>query len=212
MREIVGVVGNARQNPRGTAADPIYYYVARQLPWCCASYVARTAGSAMALESAIRGVVSSVDDSAPVFDVRTLEDAMSEGIAGPRFQALLLGAFALIALALTAVGLYGVLTYSVLTRTREIGVRVAMGARRGDMLRMVLREAGVLAGIGISLGTAGALEGNRLAARIAPAAAIQQPALLLIACCVILAAAGLAAWFPASRAAAIDPMTALRNE
>jgi putative ABC transport system permease protein len=212
MREIVGVVGNARQNPLGVAPDPIYYYAARQLPWCCAAYVARTAGPPASLESAIRGVVSSLDDSAPVYGVRTLEDALSVGIAGPRFQALLLGAFALIALLLTAVGLYGVLTYSVLTRTREIGVRVALGARRGDVLRMILGEACVLVAMGISIGLAGALAGNRLGVRIAPAAAVQQPVLLLLACCVVLAAAALAAWVPASRAASIDPMTALRSE
>jgi putative ABC transport system permease protein len=212
MREIVGVIGNARQCPRGATPDPIYYYAARQLPWCCASYVVRTDGSPLALEPAIRGVVASLDDGAPVYEVRTLEDALSEGIAGPRFQALLLGAFALIALVLTAVGLYGVLTYSVLTRTREIGVRVALGARRGNVLRMVLGEACVLVVMGVSIGLAGAVAGNRLAASIVPATSVQQPVLLLLACGVILAAAALAAWFPASRAASIDPMTALRNE
>jgi putative ABC transport system permease protein len=212
MREIVGVAGNARQDPRGSAPDAIYYYAARQLPWCCGSFVVRTAGSPHALESSIRRVVASLDSGAPVYDVRTLDDVLSAGIAAPRFQALLLGAFATIALALTAVGLYGVLTYSVMIRTREIGVRVALGARRGDVLRMVLKEAGVLVAGGVSVGLPGALAGNRLAAGIAPAAAVPPGSLLFLACCVILATAALSAWFPARRAATIDPVAALRGE
>ncbi|HLK69294.1 MAG TPA: FtsX-like permease family protein [Bryobacteraceae bacterium] len=104
------------------------------------------------------------------------------------------------------------LTYWVLARTREIGVRVALGARRGDVLGMVLREAAVLVGLGVSLGLAGVIAGTRQAARLVPAGAVSQGALLLSACVVIVLAAGLAAWFPAARAAALDPMRALRND
>jgi putative ABC transport system permease protein len=174
--------------------------------------VVRTAGSPLALESSIRRVVASLDAASPVDKVRTLDDMFSEGIARPRFHALLLGAFALIALTLTVVGLYGVLTCSVLTRTREIGVRVALGARRGDVVRMILKEAGVLVVLGMGAGLGGSLAGNRLLASVVPGAAIRQPTLLPAACCVILAAAALAAFFPARRAASIDPMTTLRGE
>jgi ABC-type antimicrobial peptide transport system permease subunit len=157
-------------------------------------------------------VVASLDAASPVDHVRTFDGMLSEGIARPRFQALLLGGFAIIALALTVVGLYGVLTCSVLTRTREIGVRVALGARRGDVVWMILREAGVLVALGVCAGVAGSLAGNRLLASMVPGAAISQPALLSLACGAILVAAALAAFFPARRAASIDPMTTLRGE
>jgi ABC-type antimicrobial peptide transport system permease subunit len=204
-------VGNARQRAGGTTPDPIYYYAAKQLPWCCGSYVVRTAGSSLALESAIRGVVASLDGRDPVYHVRTFEDALVEGIAGQRFLALLLGAFALIALVLTAVGLYAVLTYSVLARKREIGVRVALGAKRADVVRMVLREAGGLVLTGVLIGLSGGFAVNQLAAKIMPGE-VPRTALLALACTVIVCAAALAAWFPASRAASVDPMGALRNE
>jgi predicted permease len=212
MREIVGVVGDARQNPLGLTPDPIYYFAAKQLPWCCGSYLVRANGSPRALESSLRAVVASLDSSVPVYRVRTLDEALSLGAARPRFLALLLGSFAMIALALTTVGLYGVLTYSVLTRTREIGVRVALGARRGDVLRMILREAALLVAAGVALGVAGVVAANRVAAHLAFAGSVPPAALLLAACGVILAAAALAAWFPARRAASIDPMTALRGD
>ena len=211
-REIVGVVGNVRQNALGTAPEPVYYFAARQLPWCCGSHIARTEGAPLGLEASIRRVVASLDAASPVDQVRTLDDMLAEGIARPRLQALLLGGFALIALALTVVGLYGVLTCSVLTRTREIGVRVALGARRSDMVWMILREAGVLVALGVCAGVAGSLAGNRLLASMVPGAAIRQPALLSLACGVILVAAALAAFFPARRAASIDPMITLRGE
>jgi putative ABC transport system permease protein len=210
--EIVGVVGNARQNALGLAPDPVFYFAARQLPWCCGSYVVRTAGSPLALESSIRRVVASIEAASPVDQVRTFDGMLSDGIARPRFQALLLGAFAIIALALTVVGLYGVLTYSVIARTREIGVRVALGARRGDVVGMILKEAGVLVALGVCAGVAGSLAGNRLLASMVHGADIPQPALLSLACCIILVAAALAAFFPARRAASIDPMTTLRGE
>jgi ABC-type antimicrobial peptide transport system permease subunit len=174
--------------------------------------VVRTAGSPLALESSIRRVVASIEAASPVDQVRTFDGMLSDGIARPRFQALLLGAFAIIALALTVVGLYGVLTYSVIARTREIGVRVALGARRGDVVGMILKEAGVLVALGVCAGVAGSLAGNRLLASMVHGADIPQPALLSLACCIILVAAALAAFFPARRAASIDPMTTLRGE
>ena len=211
-REIVGVVGDTRQSALGTAAEPIIYLPVRQLPWCCGSYVVRVAGSPLALESSIRRVVAQLDAASPVDQVRTLDGMLSEGIARPRFHAVLLGAFALIALALTVVGLYGVLTYSVIARTREIGVRVALGARRGDVVGMILKEAGVLVALGVCGGVAGSLAGNRLLGSMVSGTAVPQPVLLPLSCCIILVAAALAAFFPARRAATIDPMTTLRGE
>lgn len=212
MREIVGVVGNARQDPLGAAPDAIYYYAEKQLPWCCLKYVVRTSGPVAALESSIHAVVASIDASAPVYAVHPMEETLATAFAAPRFQVLLLGAFAAIALLLTAVGLYGVLAYAVLSRTREIGIRVALGANRGTVLRMVLREAAILVVSGVAIGVAGAAVGNRVANTMVYAAGMPQPLLLLAAGCAIVFTATVAAIVPARRAASVDPMQALRNE
>lgn len=212
MREIVGVVGNARQDPLGAAPDPIYYYAEKQLPWCCLKYAVRTSGPVAALESSIHAAVASIDPSAPVYAVNPMEETLATAVAAPRFQMLLLGAFAAIALLLTAVGLYGVLAYAVLSRTREIGIRVALGANRDAVLRMVLREAAILVVCGAALGVAGAAAGNRVANSIVYASGMPQPLLLLAAGGVIVFTATVAAIVPARRAASVDPMQALRNE
>jgi len=212
MREIVGIVGNARQNPLGTVPDPIYYYAEKQLPWCCLKFLVRTTGSMTALESSVRAVVASIDPSAPVYAVHPMEETLSKSIAAPRFQMLLLGAFAAIALLLTAVVLYGVLAYSVSSRTREIGIRIALGADRRTVLRMVLADATILVALGVALGFAGALAGNRLAKSMVHMAGMPQPALMAVACAVVVITAALAAMMPARRAASVDPMQALRNE
>jgi ABC-type antimicrobial peptide transport system permease subunit len=164
------------------------------------------------LESAIRRVVASIDGQAPGFDVQTLDEALSAGVAGPRFRTLLLGSFALIALVLTAVGLYGILAYAVLRRTREIGVRMALGAPRASVVGMVLKEALIVVAVGLSIGLVGAVAGNRLAATMVYGAGAPQAVMLAAACCVILVTAGLAAYVPARRAASIDPVRALRTE
>jgi putative ABC transport system permease protein len=172
----------------------------------------RTSGSVAALESSIHAVVASIDPSAPVYDVRSMEDTLSRAFTAPRFQMLLLGAFAAIALLLTAVGLYGVLAYAVLSRTREIGIRVALGANCGTVLRMVLREAAILVAAGIAIGTAGAEAGNRVVNTIVYAAGMPQSLLLIAASAVLVLTAAAAAIVPARRAASVDPMQALRSE
>jgi putative ABC transport system permease protein len=212
MREIVGVVGNARQDPLGSAPDPIYYYAEKQLPWCCLRFIARTSGSSPALEPAIRRVVASVDPTAPVFNVRRMNETLTAATGGPRLQVILLGAFAAIAVLLTAVGLYGVLAYSVLNRTREIGIRVALGADSWSVLWMVLREVAVLVGIGVALGVVGAAAGNRIVSTMVYATAMPQPLLLAATCGVILLTAIVAALAPARRATSVDPTIALRYE
>jgi predicted permease len=212
MREIVGVVGNVRQDPLGATPDPIYYYTEKQLPWCCAGYAVRTSGPVAALESSIHAVVASIDPNAPVYNVRPLKDALSAAFTAPRFQTLLLGAFAAIALLLTAVGLYGVLAYAVLSRTREIGIRVALGANRGTVLRMVLREAAILVAAGIAIGMAGAAAGNRVVNTVVYAAGMPQSLLLVAASAALVLTAAAAAIVPARRAASVDPMQALRSE
>jgi putative ABC transport system permease protein len=125
---------------------------------------------------------------------------------------LLLASFAGIALLLTVIGLYGVLAYSVLKRTREIGVRVALGASRRMVLGMVLKQAMLLVAAGVVLGLAGAFAAGKVLANMLYGISPRNPLLLAIACCSITVTAGLAAYLPARRAASIDPMQALRNE
>jgi ABC-type antimicrobial peptide transport system permease subunit len=172
--------------------------------------VVRIAGSVAALASSIHAVVASIDPSAPVYAVHPMEENLSKAFTAPRFQLLLLGAFAAIALLLSAVGLYGVLAYAVLSRTREIGIRVALGANRAIVLRMVLRQAAILVAACVAIGALGAIAGNRLIDTIVYAQGMPQALLLSAASLVLVVTAAAAAIVPARRAAAVDPIQALR--
>ena len=141
-----------------------------------------------------------------------MEDSRSESIAQPRFQMLLLGSFAGIRLVLTVVGLYGVMAYSVMKRTREIGVRIALGAGRMKVLTLVLKQAMMLVAAGILIGLAGALAAGQLLRNMLYGVTPHDPVLLAIACVVITITGGVATYLPARRAASTDPMQALRTE
>ncbi|HXA67877.1 MAG TPA: ABC transporter permease [Bryobacteraceae bacterium] len=212
MRQIVGVVGNAVQTPLELQAEPIYYIPYKQLPWFVPPIVMKTAVPPAAMESAVRSAVASIDKEVPIYDVQPMEDLLAIGIARPRFQMLLLASFAGIALLLTVVGLYGVLAYSVSKRTREIGVRVALGASRMMVQRMVLEQAMLLVAAGVVLGLAGAFAAGHVLTNMLFGVSPRNPLLLAIACCTVTLTAALAAFLPARRAASIDPMQALRNE
>jgi putative ABC transport system permease protein len=212
MRQIVGIVGNARQSALGLSAEPIYYFPYKQLPWNLPTVVLRTSVPPLSLEPAIRAAIAAVDKEVPVYEIQTMDEILAAGIAGPRFQMLLLASFAAIALLLTVVGLYGVLTYSVLQRTREIGVRVALGASRNMVLSMILKHALVLVAAGVALGLAGAIACGRVLGNMLYGTSPRNPLLLAAACFLIILTAAAAAYLPARHAASIDPMQALRNE
>jgi ABC-type antimicrobial peptide transport system permease subunit len=153
-----------------------------------------------------------MDKDIPVTDARTMPELMSLQLSQPRFAMVLLGAFAGLALLLTVVGLYGVMTYSVSRRTREIGVRLALGAQRPVVLRMVLREAAILLSAGIVIGLAASLAGGSVLKTMLYGSTARDP-LVLTAVCIVVALAGLfSAYLPALRAAAIEPMEALRTD
>jgi putative ABC transport system permease protein len=212
MREIVGIVGNARQSPLGPQPDPIYYFPYRQLPWCCPSLVVRAAASPDSLESSVRSVVSSIDRQLPLFEVRTGGQILSLGVTPVRFLTLLLVSFAAIGLLLTSIGLYGVLSYAVVKRTREIGIRIALGASRRAVLCMVLHQSAILVGAGLIIGVAGSIATRRLIGGMLFGVDAGNPLLLLNALSVMVGAAWLATYLPARRAASIDPLRALRSE
>lgn len=212
MREIVGVIGDARQSPLGVDDDAIYYVPYRQLPWCCPSVMLRAERDPEALAPDVRSAVASIDKQVPIYDVSTGARMLSIGLAAPRFLMLLLGSFAAVGLLLTVVGLYGVMSYDVVRRTREIGVRMALGASQFSVLSMVLRRAMMLVTVGAVLGTGGAVLGTRIMRTIVFGIGSWQPLLVGISVVVVIGAALTATYLPARRAASVDPTLALRSE
>jgi ABC-type antimicrobial peptide transport system permease subunit len=212
MREIVGVVGDAKQVPLGADSDPIYYFPYKQLPWGIGTVVLRTTVPPREVESAARSVLESLDRQVPMYQVRTGEDLSAMVVAQMQFLIVMMGSFAGVALLLTLAGLYGVLSYAVARRRREIGVRIALGAARREILGLVLRQAARLVTAGLILGAAGAFGIGRLLEGVVYGAQPGDPMILVAACVLMVITSMAAAYVPAARAASTDPMQALRSE
>ncbi len=212
-RTIVAVVGNIRNTATDRQMEPMYFLDASQLPnWCCLYSVVRTTIDPMSLEPEVQSLVASMDRDIPVTDVLTLRDRIGLQLAEPRFAMVLLSAFATLALLLTVVGLYGVMMYSVARRTREIGVRLALGAARGAVQAMVLRQAIMLLAIGTAIGLGAMLVLAPVLRSMLYGVSGRSPAVLLLVCGIVVLAGLFAAWLPAWRASGIQPMEALRAE
>lgn len=212
-REIVGVVRNIRLGATQREMRPAMYVPASQLPtWCCLYTVVRSSVDSQSLAASIQGLLSGMDKDIPVTQVRSMHELMVRQLSQPRFAMILLGTFSGLALLLTIVGLYGVMTYSVSRRTREIGVRMALGAQRTSMLRMVLQDAAVLLVSGIAIGTACALASASVMQSMLYGVGARDPKTLVVVCGAIALVGLLAAYIPARRAASVDPMLALRYE
>lgn len=213
LRTIIAVTGDIRGSMTRRQDLPAYFLPAAQLPtWCCLVSVVRSSVDPHALEPAVRRLVASMDKDIPVTDVATMPELMSLQLSQPRFAMVLLGAFAGLALLLTVVGLYGVMMYSVARRRREIGVRLALGARRTLVVRMVLIEASRLLAIGIALGLTASLLFASVMKTMLYGAAQRDPMVLTAVCAAVAFTGLLAAWLPALRAASIEPMQALRSD
>jgi putative ABC transport system permease protein len=213
FREIVGVVGNARQSTGGRDAEPIYYFPYEQMPWGPPTVIVRTTLPVETVVPDIRRTVAALNAHVPVHDVKTMSAILARGMAPPRFLTVLMSSFAAIGLLLTATGLYGLLSYAVARRTREIGVRVALGASRGSIVSMILRRALLLIAIGTALGGAGMLAGTALLRPLIEQLDAPHPlGWMAVAVAVVFSTAVAAAYPPARRAASIDPTTALRME
>ena len=207
-RTIVGVVSDARERGLDRPAPPVYYFAAAQMPPEQMMLVAR---GRVALPS-LREALSRIDPSQPVDKVTALTDLLASSLAPRRFPLQLLAVFAALALVLSAVGIYGVTAYSVAQRTREIGVRMAIGASAATVLRMVLGGALQTVALGLCIGTAAALAGGRLIASQLYGVSARDP-LTYVAIAALLGVVALAAsGIPALRATRIDPMAALRTE
>ncbi len=211
-REIVGVVGDVKNPALDEEAKREIYWPMAQFTPRSMSLAVRASGDPMQMVAAVREQVWAVDKDQPVSNIETMERLMAKSVAPRRFNLLLLGVFALVGLALAVVGLYGVMNYTVTQRTREIGVRMAMGAQTGDVLRLVIGEGMKLALIGALLGLGGALALTRLLKTLLFGVSATDPLTFAVIAVLLTGIALLACWIPARRATKVDPLIALRSE
>jgi predicted permease len=220
VREIVGVVGNVKQTGLDKPAPGIIYLPATQIPdletrmmngMLGESWVVRTQSAQLDVLPAIRRIFME-NSHAPLLSVDPMDKVISASVAQQRFSMFLLCGFGLISLVLGAAGLYGVMSYTVARQTREIGVRMALGARREDVAGMVLKDAGVLVGFGLVIGITASLLGAKVVGSLLFGVKPRDPTTLAAASVVLLLTGLFAAWWPARRAARIEPMEALRSE
>jgi len=212
IREIVGVVGDTKRKGLTTNAEPEYYMPYSQAVITNLYFTIRTQGNPAGIENAIRAAVSQIDSGVPVYNVTPLESYVARSEAQQRFQAILLSCFAGIALLLSAIGLYGLLSYIVVQRTFEIGLRMAIGAQRSDMLQMILRRGLRLAAIGLGIGVAASMLLTRFLAHMLYGVKPLDLVTFTIVSAVLLAVSALASLAPAWRASRLEPMKTLRDQ
>jgi predicted permease len=212
-REIVGVVANVRDGSLDKAPAPELFIPHSQSLWDFGlNLVLRTRVKPETLMRPVRETVWAMDKDQAIGDIKTMEHVIAESVAPQKFNAGLLGGFAALALLLAAIGIYGVLAYSVSQRTREMGLRMALGAQRADILRLVIRQGTGLAIIGIVFGLGGAFALTRVMRTLLFEVEPGDPLTFVTVSLLLMAVALLACWVPARRAARVDPMEALRYE
>jgi predicted permease len=211
-REIVGVVADVKRDGLGSPSKPEMYVPFAQEPFWAAYLTVRTPGDPGRLAAAVRSEVRALAPTLPIEAIQPMTEIVRESVAEPRFRATLVGLFAGAALLLAVVGIYGVISYGVGRRTREVGIRLALGAGKRDVLRLVVGQGLALTGLGLAVGAFGAVLLTRfLSSLLFETGRLDLPTYVGVA--LLLAAAGLlAAWIPARRAARVDPVIALRFE
>lgn len=211
-REIVGVVDDVRHRGLDAEARPEMYVPMRQEAFGAISLVVRTTGDPLPMAESIKAEIYQLDALQPVFQVSTMRELVSDSVATRRFSMLLLALFAGLATVLAAIGVHALVSYTVTQRTREIGIRVALGAARGDVVRMVVRHGLLLAAVGVAIGVVVALGVTRLLGSLLFEVEANDPLTLSAVAASFIAIALTASWLPARHAARVDPMEALRYE
>ncbi|HYY55999.1 MAG TPA: ABC transporter permease [Pyrinomonadaceae bacterium] len=212
-REIIGVVGDTKAYALDDEPGPQMYVPHAQDPgWGGMSLVVRTTTQPTALTSAVRAAVLSIDKDQPVFNIKTMEDVAAASVANRRVSMFLLSVFAGLALLLAALGVYGVISYSIAQRTHEIGLRMALGARRSDVLKLILKQGMGLVLVGVGVGLVAAFLLTRVMASLLYEVSATDPLTFTAVALILSAVALVACLIPARRAMRVDPMVALRYE
>jgi predicted permease len=209
---IVGIAAGTRDTSPDRAPAPQFYMPFAQHPITGISGLVRSRRDARALATEIRAAVSALDAEQPVHSLRPMDAVVADSLGQPRFRTFLLALFGFVAMALASVGIYGVMAYSVAQRTQEIGIRMALGAARGDVLRLVFRQVLRLTGLAVAAGLAGAFLVSRSLESLLYGVRPTDPATFGAVAALLVGVAVLAAYVPARRATRIDPTTALRQE
>lgn len=212
--DVVGVVGNARNNGAAGAVRPEVFVPMEQArdSWNQLYLLVRTAGDPRLLLPEVRSVLKGIDPEQPVYNIQTLEDTLAVSTFQRRTAMVLLGVFAAVALVLSAIGIYGVMSYSVSARTQEIGVRMAIGAERSDVVWLVLRQVAQLAGMGLAIGVALLLLAGKALSGLLYGVTTFDPLTIALVTLILTAVSLIAGWVPAWRASKVNPITALRYE
>lgn len=210
--EIIGVVGDVRYDSLVDEAPPTVYFPPPELTYPFMSLVIRTDGDPAGMASAVRREIRAIDPDQPISDLRTMTEVMSDTLARARFNTLLLGLFAAMATVLAAVGIFGVMNYSVTLRTREIGLRMALGAAQTQVLKLILRQGLVLTLIGLAVGLVGALTLTRVLSGLLFGVGSTDPATFTVIVLFLAFVSMIACYIPARRATRVDPLIALKSD
>lgn len=209
---IIGVVSNVRHQGREREVEPAVYLSYRQLPRPGMTLLLRSTTDSLSLAPALRQAVHEVDSALPLYDVKTMEERLTKSVAARRFNLLLLSVFAALALGLAGIGVYGVISYVVTERTHEIGIRLALGAQRADVLRLFLQQGMKLVLLGVSIGLLGTVAFTRVMTSLLFGVSAYDPLTFAGVTCLLSLLALLACYLPARRATKVDPLVALRSE
>jgi predicted permease len=209
---IVGVAGNVKQYSLDSESRVAFYTPHQQDSYSTMYVTVRTVGNPLSLATAVTHAAREMDPNVPVYDIKTMDQRLSESLARRRFAMFALGLFAAVAALLAAIGIYGVMSYTVAQRTREIGIRVALGATQTSVLKLMVTQGMSLAAIGVGIGLAGALLITRAMSSLLFGVTATDPVTFVVIGLFLAGVALVACYIPARRATKVDPMVALRYQ